>query len=269
MSNIRESYKHIDGHEVIVPLTFFEEEHKYVYDPTGELFTSCTTVIGKYKPEFDTDLQARRYANRHGFDYQDVINDWEQKKETACNYGTEVHMFMEDVINNNLSMLASTNSYQEFTQGTINYNNLYKSFKWIMENVFKSVGVEMIIPEGLLWDAAFLVSGMADVIVDHPGKKFSILDFKTNKKYRYWNDFNEKMLDPLEYMHVCEHTSYSIQLSVYAYLYSRITGRELHSIIILFLDRKLSIWKPIYCSYLKHQVDAILKRFAEDSKECK
>ena len=101
---------------------FNEEKHKYVDDETGKELISATTLLGKYKPAFDSIGNATRVAAREGVTVDFILEEWNTEKNRACDYGTHIHKVMED-------FLGEDKREEEYT-------TLYDSYKkW--EYIFK------------------------------------------------------------------------------------------------------------------------------------
>lgn len=113
-----------------VQLTFNEELHRYS-DETGLVYTSVTTLIGKYKEPFnkkywsmyttlrDAGFKVRPTKDKKGivvngkyndldslyrnpinhYEVKQMIDKWQKLTEAACDRGNEVHDFLEDNIN--------------------------------------------------------------------------------------------------------------------------------------------------------------------------
>lgn len=113
-----------------VTMSFDPVEHKYT-DERGRVYTSVTTLIGKYKPVFDkkywsmyTALRDSGYKLRPSPETQiitvngiprtleslytnpvasnkvtEIVQKWEHLTNIACERGNEIHDYLEDTIN--------------------------------------------------------------------------------------------------------------------------------------------------------------------------
>jgi len=223
-------------------IIFNEELHTYTDDNTGVLFTSVTTLLGKYKPFFDSETAAKRVAAREGVSYEIVLEIWEKEKQIACDRGTPIHKAMEEFI---LHKKVNT-SYPQ---------TMYDSFT----DILREYRVKSISSEKLLHLDEFQVAGTADIIIDHDDKHFSVLDFKTNKRIRSTSQYDEFLLDPVQHLPNCEYTVYSLQLSMYAYMYEQMSGKKCKGIGILYL--KDDNWINMPSVYLKNETISILQNF--------
>ena len=214
-------------------VTFCEESHTYT-DPSGNNLVSATTLIGKYKPKFDSNTHAERVARREGLTKEIVLGMWEDEKNRACEYGTHIHKVMEDFL----------------SEGVVDdeYTSLYESYK-SFERVFD--GFKTLSCEKLLYNIDYGVAGTADLIYEK-GDSFFIGDFKTNKKFRFYNSYNEYFHDPISHLSVCEFNTYGLQLSLYAYLHERATGKKCRGLVIFYMRNNK--WYPIRCNYMKSEI---------------
>ncbi|MDB4430252.1 PD-(D/E)XK nuclease family protein [bacterium] len=225
------------------PITFDEPSHTYTHNNTGEKFTSVTTLLGKYKKPFDADTAATRVAKREGVSKEMVLEMWDKEKNRACDRGTEIHKLLED--------------YITYGEQADHWSWLYKSYdkssNWNIDKFSK------VLCEQLVWNEEFKVSGLADLIYEHKDNTFTIGDFKTNKRYRFSSDYGEYMLPPLDHLPVCEHSTYGLQLSLYAYLYEQITGKKCRKLVIYYLEKDRFV--AHHPSYMKAEVKELLKHF--------
>ena len=225
------------------PITFTEWNHTYTHNETGEKFTSVTTILGKYKKPFDSDSAATRVAKREGVSKEMVLEMWEKEKNKACDRGTSLHKLLED--------------YITIGEQVDDYGWLYKTYDRCAEyNVDR---YKKVLCEQLLWNEELKVYGLADLIYEHKDGTFTIGDFKTNKRYRFSSDYNEWMLPPLDHLTVCEHSTYTMQLSIYAWLYEQLTGKKCRKLVIYYL--KGDRFVAHHGNYMKAEVENLLKDF--------
>lgn len=222
-------------------ISFDAETHKY-YNEKGEEYISVTTLLSKYKKKFDTEAQSIKTANKRGMTKEEVIAEWDDIREKACEKGTTIHKIMETYVKTGIKdPLFSKEHYVSFLD-SVTVNDYFDRKRCIQS-------------EKLLWNDEYKIAGTCDIIVDYPNE-FSIRDFKTNKQLRTGNNFNEYMLDPINYMPACEFSTYSLQLSLYAYLHEKQTNKRVRDLVILWDDK--TRWKEYTANYLRPQIEAIL-----------
>lgn len=220
-------------------IVFDEKAHTYTNSKTQEKYISVTTLLGKLKPLFDKDKHSLRVAEREGVPQEMVLEMWERENKKATDRGSKIHKLMEN--------------YISFGEKEENYNWLYKSYDLVISNnidPFKNIYCE-----NLLHDDAFKIAGTADLIFDH-GDYFTIGDFKTNKRFNFSSSFNEYFNTPIDHLPYCEFNNYALQMSLYAYMYEKVSGKRCRKIIVFYLVEDK--WRPIHCNYLKSEVKNIL-----------
>lgn len=224
-------------------IIFDPKAHTYTHKATGEKLISVTTLLSKFKKPFDRDRHATRVANREGVPKEMVLEMWEDEKNKACTRGTEIHKLLEEYIKSG--------------ETVENYGWLFKSYDRAVERHIDKF--DKILSETLVYDEMFKVSGTTDLIYEHKDNEFTLGDFKTNKKFKFSSPFREKMLKPLDHFHVCEFNTYALQLSMYAYMYEKLTGKKCRKCIIFYLnDDRFSGY---HVNYLKSDVENLFKYY--------
>jgi len=181
-----------------------------------------------------------------------VVNKWKKLTEDACARGNEIHDFLEDGINKSKNdkegltnklispslgaglLVIRTKHDLDATDIGVNYPVIYDRLL-----VFINKGCT-IFAEKRIYSTAYQVAGMIDVLIVK-GRQFCILDWKTNKDEMIFESgyFKKKQIGgvyvktsefvrKLEYMHsplnnveLCKGMTYSLQLSLYAYIMIR------------------------------------------------
>jgi ATP-dependent exoDNAse (exonuclease V) beta subunit len=233
-------------------ITFDPDTHTYKNIETSENYISVTTLLGKYKPKFDEDYHAERIAKREGVDKSVILEEWDRIRTKSTDKGTLIHNLLEEyiktkTINNKIPWLFS-----EFD-------------KLITENIpyIRNMHSEL-----LLYDHNYKIAGTSDIVVDS-GKYFHIVDFKTNKKFSYFSKYNEYFYPPVEHLSECEFNVYSLQLSMYGYMYEKISGKRLKSMFVMFLRPDKKTFDVINMNYLKNDVKQIFENYKLNSdKKC-
>jgi hypothetical protein len=225
------------------PITFDEPSHTYTHNETGEKYTSVTTLLGKYKKPFDSDATATRVAAREGVSKEIVLEMWDKEKNRACDRGTEIHKLLED--------------YITIGEEAEDWGWLFKTYdkcaQWSVDKYKK------VLCEQLVWSEEFKISGLADLFYIHSDNTFTIGDFKTNKRYRFSSMYKDWMLEPLDHLPVCEHSTYGMQLSIYAYLYEQMTGMKCRQLVIYYLNKDRFV--AHHPNYMKAEVKELFKHF--------
>jgi len=79
-------------------LEFQEGPHKYyVHNDDGSVveLPSVSAMTHQFKPEFETDYQAEKYALKHAMEKEAVLRMWEENNVRATNNGTSTHLYGE------------------------------------------------------------------------------------------------------------------------------------------------------------------------------
>tara|TARA_R100001163_G_C5060002_1_gene196741 strand:+ start:804 stop:1529 length:726 start_codon:yes stop_codon:yes gene_type:complete len=222
-----------------VKIKFDEASHTYTHKETGNPFISVTTLLGEFKKPFDRDGHSMRVANREGVPQEMVLEMWENEKNKACERGTNIHKILEDYIN--------------FGEVEDNYGWLCKSYDKAVERTIDSH--KEVLSENLLYNEDYQVAGTADLIYEHKNE-FTIGDFKTNKKFRFSSPFGERLLSPVNHLHNCEFNLYGLQLSMYAYLYEKMSGKKCRKCVIFYLNDERFL--SYHVNYMKAEIESIL-----------
>jgi ATP-dependent exoDNAse (exonuclease V) beta subunit len=227
-----------------MPVILDHDTHVYTNTENGEVYTSVTTFIGKYKKPFDKDKWSKYVAQRDGLSQEEVLDKWSTITTTAQNRGTNVHLIMENYIKER----KIEKGYEDFVDSFIKKTN----------------GIILpdskILSEELLYSHEHKLAGTADLIVENKNI-FHVMDFKTNKKFNYTNKYNEYFFEPIDYLPQCEFTTYTIQLSIYARMHELLTGKKCAGMKVFYLRefKDKTFWQDIPMIYMKDTVDKLFK----------
>jgi len=224
-------------------LIFDPKRHVYRNQFTLEEYISVTTLISKYKKPFDVDTVSKRVAAREGVTQEEIKARWKQINEDSKVYGSNFHSAIE----------------QYNRDGTIEegYEDAIESYV--------DLGIvdrkDELLVEEKVYNHEYKLAGTADIIRVEENGGFSVFDIKTNKKFNLYNQYSEYLLAPFSHLTACEFTTYSLQLSLYAYMYQNITGRKVNQLGIFYYDRdsKKFIYYPT--PYLKTDVKLMLDHY--------
>lgn len=232
------------------PIIFDSEKHSYTRISDGQIFKSVTTFIGEFKPKTDFEKIAERIAGNRGVDKQDVLNEWEEIKNKGTGFGTRIH-----------------HDIQNYLEG----NDCDSSLKPFLEkmNVDHRLHNKKVLSETMIYDHDYHIAGTADLIAEYMDNNFfEIIDYKTNKKFTFgtsrWE--NSYFASPVNHLPCNEYFTYALQLSLYAYVFSKMTGKKPSRLTVYWLKRKNikdyesfeGIWKKIGMPYLEDEVISLL-----------
>lgn len=277
---------------------FIESTHTYKnLNDDSIKYTSVTTLIEKYGKPFDKEfvskykalerlLSAADWKKEKGAlwknhkipeDFlevynisekelnrvqQEILDEWANTNRIACERGTKIHSQLE----NSFYKAGSNITLKKFGIGG----------KFTCKKDYNDLDLEYgIYPEYLIhYDNPKLglyIAGQIDLIVKN-GNNIWIIDHKTNAKIDLKGFYNgatrttDKMNYPLGDLDECNFNHYQLQLSTYAWMLQKINPDFVIKGLILNHydhDGKNTLYN---CSYLKEQVEKMLKHFAKQNK---
>jgi len=222
---------------------FNEAKHTYTNPETNDIYISVSQLLKRYKEVFDTNFHANRVALREGKTKQEVIDGWQKISKDACDKGIKIHNIFENYI--------KTGKIEEQDQELV----------YEFESVFNFKDYKKVNSELILYNHDHKLAGTSDIIADVNKDSFDVLDFKTNKKFLFNNKYNKYLKSPLDHLQECQYNDYSLQLSLYAYLYSKMSGKKVRQISILYHDGNKFYRYPT--PYLFWEVTILLKHYGQ------
>mgnify|MGYP003110164605 FL=1 len=225
-------------------IEFDPKKHSYINSLTREKYISATTLIGKFKIPFDVEKHSKRVADKEGVSQEEIKERWKTNNKAACDYGTSIHLVMEDWLHDK-------------TVSSDDYDNYVKPIEAIWEPDRKKIE-----PEKRLWLHEHKVAGTTDVF-ENNGKYFNLYDFKTNKAFNFTNQYGGYMLSPLSHLPECQYTTYSLQLSLYAYMQTILTGQLVGELACFYYDREAKVWTKYNTPYMKREVIDMLEAYSK------
>lgn len=229
-------------------LDFFKElefdEGKHLYSVNGnKINSSVSKVIKNFVKPFDSYTNSLRVAKRRGISQKEVLKEWEDKKNKACDKGTKTHLFGE---------------LYPFNRHLKPRNKLEEAVVKFWNDLPSTV--IPVIMELQMYHKDYLYAGTADILLYNTvTKKFIIGDYKTNEDL-FKNYKGKKMLGLFNNLLDCPYNKYQLQLSFYQILFEQ-TGFEVSS-------RKVIWLKPTgeYELYSTKDYTGILKEYLKYNK---
>jgi hypothetical protein len=221
-----------------------KEKHQY-FCGDGHEYMSVSSILSKIKPKFDLENKAMEYALRRKISVESVLEKWDEKKKTGLNYGTEIHENVENY----------------FLKNEI----LNERYRYVIEDIYSKVYRDGGHNELICFDKHKKICGTSDY-VHFRGNYFDISDFKTNVKFNFENQYEDKfLLEPVSHLPNSEYFIYALQLSFYAYMIENLTDLKCGFLNIYWLKRQLDTstifkakWMKYTVPYLKSEVEDIL-----------
>jgi hypothetical protein len=234
-------------------------EHKYHHRETGKIYKSVTTTLSSIEPHFDSEAvslaitrqpdnaKQERYI---GLTQQQILDFWQLLNDEANVYGTKVHDIVERYLLANKWYFPTEDEEGEFEQKVIEgYENL---------NIDEGIAVW---PERILFSEQYELAGMSDLIIDIDDVFFDVWDWKTNREFNFFDQFGYKTLfKPFDHMQSCQWSVYTLQLSVYTYMYEmEFPGRKCRQICIGYWDKEKKSFEKIQIMYMKHEAKKLIE----------
>jgi hypothetical protein len=237
------------------PVYLEPEKHIYIHRETGEHYTSVTKVIHDYVNVFEEDKIAEAISKRHpsrqkekykGLSKAQILEYWQRLNDEANEYGTLIHETIETFLLKNKFYFPSDPLQKKVIKA------------------FLELGMdegECVWPERIMFSKKHKLAGTADLKIDINHDYFDIGDWKTNAEFNFFDAFGFKTLKaPLNHLQDCHYSIYSIQLSIYAYMYELETGKKCRQIWIGYWNRETETFSKIPITYLKHEAKQVLEQ---------
>jgi len=205
-------------------LQFNESTHTYLVNGK-KISKSVTALAGQYSSDkpFDTQYWAERKAKERGISKEEIIKEWDAKRDFSANKGTLVHKFMENIYNG-----IEENIEVSDKELCLKFYNETKTF------------LLPIASELRIYDIELDVAGTIDQLFYCPQKKQIVLvDWKTNKMINTKNGYN-KMVKPFDKFDSCEFYNYSLQLNFYKYIIEKNTELKIDSMKLVWLNSEVN-----------------------------
>jgi hypothetical protein len=123
---------------------------------------------------------------------------------------------------------------------------------------------DTLLVEEKLYNHSYKLAGTADIIRLEDKGGFSVFDLKTNKKFNLYNQYSEYLLSPLSHLSACEYITYTLQLSLYAFMYQSMTGRNVNQLGIIYYNKEEKDFLYYPAPYMKADVQNLLDYYAKN-----
>jgi len=222
-------------------LIFDPVAHSYKNEFTGEVYTSASAILNKFKKPFEADVIAERVAKKRKCTVAEVKAEWKQANDFSKTYGTEIH--------------AAIEQYNKMGTYDIKYVDIIQAY---IDLDLIDAKRDNILSEQQVYNHEYKIAGTADIIRVEDKGGFSIFDFKTNKKFNMYSQYSDYLLSPVEHLPACEYSNYALQLSLYAFMYQGITGRRVNQLGVIYFDREACKFTHYPINYMKHEIISML-----------
>jgi hypothetical protein len=234
-------------------------EHKYHHRTTGKIYKSVTTTLTSIEPHFDAEAVSAAIVNQLdtvkqeryiGLNQQQILDYWQMLNDEANIYGTKVHDIVERYLLANKWYFPKDDEDGQFEKKVIDGFEALKIDE----------GVAMW-PERIMFAEQYELAGMSDLVIDIDDTFFDVWDWKTNREFNFFNPFgNETLFKPFDHLQACQWSIYTLQLSVYAYMYElEFPKRKCRQICIGYWDKVTMTFQKIQIMYLKHEAKKLIE----------
>ena len=227
-------------------LKFDPVSHSYLNPYTEETYISTTQLISKFKKPFDVEKVSKRVADKEGVSQEEIKERWKKINNDSKTYGSLIHEVLENY-----------NCAKIIKEG---YEDLIKAYKEL--GIVKDD--DTLLVEEKLFNHLYKLAGTADIIRLEDKGGFSIFDLKTNKKFNLFNPYSEYLLSPLTHLSACEYTTYALQLSLYAFMYQGMTGRNVNQLGVIYYNKEDNSFLYYPTPYMKNDVVVMLDYYAKN-----
>jgi hypothetical protein len=235
-------------------------EHKYHHKKSGEVFKSVTTVLSMLEPPFNSEEVALAIQNQdpskkkeqyQNMSQEEILAEWKRINDEANVYGTEIHEILE-------RYLLADRIY-------IPKNDYEREIISKFQKVDKMRGE--LYPETILFSEKHKLAGSCDLIEEYD-TYFNVWDNKTNKELNYISKYNHWLNKPVSHLSDCQYNIYSLQMSMYAYMYQMQTKKKVGRLGLYYLNPEKNYeFEIIPCPYLGREAKDILDYWVEINKD--
>lgn len=229
-------------------VTLRESDHMY-FDTKGQQYLSGTRFIGNFYKKFDSDLIAGMVARSQGVTKKHVLDLWQAQTDE----GTRRHNAIERYFKTTIILPSD----EDLRPMILNIAAQYSDYYRVMNEV-------------VLYDEDSLIAGTGDLILACTSSSKSVIDIGDFKNYNKGINQkevdskgkfrNEYMLGPLSHLQNSSYNKVCIQLSLYAYMLQKKTGRKIGKLFAHWIDPiDPLINHQIPCAYMKHEIEAMIE----------
>lgn len=174
-------------------------------------------------------------------------------------YGTEVHAVMEYIF--------QKKNYNFNESLCKKFPDMKEDFEWRKQNVciplynkMKNVYIP-IANEFIVYDQVNALCGTIDMLAYNTKLNcYSIIDWKTSKRFDTGNRFEKYMKAPFDNVLHCNTAEYSLQLSLYKYILEKHTSIRIGEMVLFQLPNKDNPCPHVFrCLDFSSQISSILK----------
>jgi len=176
------------------------DEELHLYSEDGVIFTSVNKFLENFQKPFAKGSISRAVAKNHEREVDDVLDQWDKKRDVSADYGKSIHNAVEYW--NRWGLLPDQTHLRKVVDGIEAVYGAKRKFISEQKVVARELGI----------------AGTIDILEPLGNKVVNIADIKTNDIYK---PSKEKLLAPFSGYNASKIIIYSLQLSLYAELLER------------------------------------------------
>lgn len=231
-------------------------EHVYIHKETKQKYKSVTTVLSMLEPKFEAEKIAQAIENQDeekkkerykGMTKDQILEAWRIENEEANVYGTEIHEILERYL------LAPNRIYIPKSDYEREIITKFQEVDDMKGDVY---------PETILFSERHSLAGTADIIEDC-GDYFNVRDFKTNKRIEYISQYGHWLNKPVSHLSDCQFNIYSLQMSIYAYMYQMETRKKVGKLNLYYYNPETLKFDVIHTPYMGLEAKKVLDYWLE------
>jgi hypothetical protein len=232
-------------------------EHVYIHKDTGQKYKSVTTVLSMLEPEFESEKIAQAIENQDeerkkerykSMTKDEILEAWRIENEEANAYGTEIHEILERYLLAKRLYIPKSDYERE----------IITKFQEVDDMAGE------IYPETILFSEKHSLAGTADIIEDC-GDYFNVRDFKTNKRIEYISQYGHWLNKPVSHLSDCQFNIYSLQMSIYAYMYQMETRKKVGKLNLYYYNPETLKFDVIYTPYMGLEAKTVLDWYLKNN----
>ena len=195
------------------------KDNGHIYEVNGQkLRYSVSGLIKFFVIPFDREGISINTAKKRGISQTELLGEWDDKRDNACNMGNKTHFFGEGYM---------------FNRELIPETGLERAVVKFWNDL--PIHIIPVIPELIMYHKKYLFAGTTDILLYNTMTgKFIICDYKTNEDL-FKNFKEKKMLKPFDDLLCCPFSHYQLQLSFYQILVEQ-SGIEVSNRKVIWLQ---------------------------------
>lgn len=232
-------------------VTMHEESHTY-WDKDGRQYESVSKFLSRFYEAFDAQLISRQVAKSTGEDAGVIEAEWKRYGQERADEGTRVHNAME-LFEKECKILPENEDCRPWILSVASeYKDYYKCYQ-----------------EQCLYDTDNLLAGTSDKLCLFSSHAKSVVDIADYKNYvnglpqinisKKGERVHKYMLGPLSHLIDSKFNKVALQLSVYAYMLEKKTGRRIGKLFIHCIPPNDPLGHyMVPMMYMKYEVESML-----------